>query len=224
MPGGAPLRRSTKRPCKYGPRDAAGLCPKKPRASRTARAKVSAKPPCKYGPRDASGHCPKKPKVARRDKAPSVRDYSTVNRAAQQAGEVLRSKKATRDQKKEAVKVLGSAVAEEAAKKVAGNIYREAKKAVRQPATKKALVEVAKKVGIPLAKATGVAAAIAGTLAVGGAALTSQREKEAARWADQQLRATRKKVTLTNDQARTLWHQYYDHALKKPVTNPFTGK
>lgn len=47
----------SKRECKYGPRDADGKCPKKPKAAKKARAKR----PCKYGPRDADGYCPKKP-------------------------------------------------------------------------------------------------------------------------------------------------------------------
>lgn len=71
MPGGAKLRSSSSsqgktsassarkataassRPCKYGPRDADGKCPKKPKSAK-------AKKPCKYGPRDAEGYCPKK--------------------------------------------------------------------------------------------------------------------------------------------------------------------
>lgn len=73
MPGGAKLRASSSRkarssasksskatgassrPCKYGPRDEDGYCPKKPKAPKKA------KKPCKYGPRDAQGYCPKKP-------------------------------------------------------------------------------------------------------------------------------------------------------------------
>lgn len=47
---------TSKRPCKYGPRDDAGYCPKKP-----AGARSTSKRPCKYGPRDAAGYCPKKP-------------------------------------------------------------------------------------------------------------------------------------------------------------------
>lgn len=49
----------SKRPCKYGPRDADGFCPKAPRRS-SGRSGAS-KRPCKYGPRDADGYCPKKP-------------------------------------------------------------------------------------------------------------------------------------------------------------------
>lgn len=123
--------------------------------------------------------------------------------------------------------MLGQAVAGEVAKKVGTSIQREAKKALRQPETKKQLIAVAKKVGIPLAKATGVAAAIAGTLAIGGGALTGQREKEAGQWADQQLALTRKRLgsaTLTTEQAATLWQQYFTHAMKQPVKNPFVGK
>lgn len=48
---------SSSRPCKYGPRDADGKCPKAPKKPKKARAKRA----CKYGARDADGYCPKKP-------------------------------------------------------------------------------------------------------------------------------------------------------------------
>lgn len=154
-----------------------------------------------------------------------MKEYQSVDRAAVQAGEVLRSKKASRDQKKAAVKVLGQAVAGEITKKVATDIKREAKKVLRKPETKAALKTAAKDYGVPLAKATAVGAAIAGTLAIGGAQLTRQRKNEAVRWANQQLAITRKKLPqLTSEQANALWRQYYDHALKQPVQNPFVGK
>jgi hypothetical protein len=63
LPGGAPVKKKTasKRPCKYGPRDADGYCPKKPKATRSSSTtKTASKRPCKYGPRDADGRCPKK--------------------------------------------------------------------------------------------------------------------------------------------------------------------
>lgn len=231
MPGGAPLapkRSSRARPCKYGAR-VDGRCPPKPRATRTRAPK--AKPPCKYGPRGSDGYCPKKPKVARapNEKAsPRVRDYESVQRAAQQAGEVLRSKKATKEQKHEAVKVLGTAVASEVAKKTAEHIGKEARKALGNKETQAALKSAAVKAA-PLAAAavrTGlVGLGIYATLALGGRALTSQREKESAAFADAELAKTKAKLpNLTQDQAVTLWKQYFDFNMKRPVTNTFIGK
>jgi len=46
----------SKKPCKYGPRDSDGYCPKAPKKAKTA----AKKKPCKYGPRDEDGYCPKK--------------------------------------------------------------------------------------------------------------------------------------------------------------------
>lgn len=235
MPGGAPLSRaSSKRPCKYGPRDSDGLCPKRPRTPRSSRAARTAaggssKRPCKYGPRDSDGHCPKKPHAPPHAKAaPRVREYETVDRAARQAGEVLRSKKATKEQKHEAVRVLGEAVAGEVAKKTAEHIGKEAKAALTKPETQAALKSAAIKAA-PLAAAavrTGlVGLGIYATLALGGRALTSQREKEAARFADSELAKTRKQLPqLTQDQGVTLWKQYFDFKMKQPVTNTYLGK
>lgn len=229
MPGGAPLSRPrSTRPCKYGPRDAQGLCPKKPRATTTKRSASSSKPPCKYGPRGADGYCPKKPKAAA--KAPTVKQLTSVSGASRQAGEVLRSKKATTSQKKEAVKVLGAAVAGEATKKVGESIAREAKKAVRQ--NKAPITKAAKKVAGSAAVAAGaraglVGAAIAGTLAAGGAALSANRRREAAAFAKAQLARTKSKLpkgALSAAQEKTLYDQYYQFALSKPVTNPYSGK
>lgn len=64
--------RSRQRPCKYGPRDADGYCPKKPS---TARARSGGRP-CKYGPRGADGYCPKKPSAGRRTTSSSSRTTS----------------------------------------------------------------------------------------------------------------------------------------------------
>lgn len=243
MPGGAPLatkatgstrkRSVSKRACKYGPRDADGFCPKAPprSASSSSRSSARAKPPCKYGPRGSDGYCPKKPKVTRvsnAQAAPRVRDYETVDRAAKQAGQVLRSKKATKEQKHEAVRVLGQAVAGEVAKKTAEHIGREAKAALKKPETQAALKNAAIKAA-PLAAAavrTGlVGLGIYATLALGKRALTSQREKESAAFADAELSKTKAKLpSLTQDQAVTLWKQYFDFKMKQPVTNSFVGK
>lgn len=68
----SPSQGRTLPPCKYGPRDADGRCPKAPAAGRAASAatargfaNVKAKAQCKYGPRGADGFCPKKPAAAR---------------------------------------------------------------------------------------------------------------------------------------------------------------
>lgn len=229
MPGGAPLKasrsRASSRPCKYGPRDADGRCPKKPKSSSTKPSTAAAKRPCKYGAR-IDGRCPPKPKAAKKDKAPQVKDYKSVDSAARQAGEVLRSKKATKQQKHEAVKVLGTAVAGEATKKVGESVYREAKKAARQ--NKTAIKAAAKKVltgGAATAGATGVG--IAATLYAGGKALDANRRREARAFAASQLALTKKRLApqqLTKQQADTLYQQYYEHALKQPVQNPYLGK
>jgi hypothetical protein len=125
------------------------------------------------------------------------------------------------------VKVLGSAVAGEAGKKVVESTTREAKKAYRQnktavnAAAKKAAKAVA---GSAALRAGAYGAAAAGVLYAGGKALDANRAREARAWANKQLAITKKKVKLTPEQERTLWQQYYDHALKQPVTNSFVGK
>lgn len=223
MPGGAPLKaRSSKRPCKYGPRDSDGRCPKKPKSASARSKSASGKRPCKYGPRGADGLCPKKPKSQR---APSVRDYESVSRAAQQAGQVLRSSKATKEQKHEAVKVLGGAIAQESGKKIVEHTVREARKALKTPKGRAAAVKVAKSAA-KAAKAVGTATAIGAVLAIGGAALDANREREAQAYADRELAATRKRLKggLTPQQAATLRQQYVDFFKKQPTQNPFLGK
>lgn len=232
MPGGAPLkkpRRASTRPCKYGPR-VDGRCPKKPRAASSAStngapSRSSSKRPCKYGPRGTDGLCPKKPRAARAAKAPTVKHLKSVSGAAQQAGEVLRSSKATSEQKHEAVRVLGTAVAGEATKKVGEHIAREARKAARtktgREAAKKALKKAAAVAGV-----VPTAAGVAATLYVGGKVLKANRSRECKQWARQQLAATEQRLTqkLTATQKATLLKQYEDHCNKKPVTNPYAGK
>lgn len=233
MPGGAPLKgaraAASKRPCKYGPRLSDGRCPPKPKAPAKARSKAASQRPCKYGAR-INGKCPPKPKAARAETGPKVRELKSVDGAARQAGEVLRSKKATSSQKKEAVKVLGSAVAGEATKKVGEHIVREAKKAARsnKPAIKAAAKKILSSGAVgTVATAGATAAGIGATLYVGGKALTANRQREARNFADTQLRLTRDRLKpqqLTAEQAKTLWNQYYQHALKAPVQNSFSGK
>lgn len=231
MPGGAPLTKARARsrklaPCKYGPRDEQGRCPKKPAAPKKARS-TKPKPPCKYGPRDENGRCPKKPASSKQAKGPQVKELKSVDGAARQAGEVIRSKTATSSQKKAAVRVLGQAVAAESGKKVAEHVVREAKKAVRQSGGAKAVVKkVAGSAGAAtLARAGLYGAAFAGVLYTGAVALNAQRAREAKKWADEQLSITRKRLPqLTVGQAQTLWNQYFEHAMKRPVTNSFVGK
>lgn len=184
-----------------------------------------AKPPCKYGPRGADGYCPKKPKAAKREKQPRVRDLSSVSAAGRQAGEVLRSDKATGAQKREAVGVLGEAIAVESGKKVAEHIGREARKSFRTPEGRAA----AKTLGsgaLKVAKVAVPVAAIAGTLVVGGKVLDANRLKESERKADAELKRTEKTLgrRLTDKEHETLRAQYIEFFYKQPVVNPFLGK
>lgn len=192
-----------------------------PKAPKPPRAKKP-KAPCKYGPRDASGHCPKKPKAPKKARERKVRDYESVSAAGRQAGQVLRSREATTSQKKEAVKVLGTAVAGEVAKKVGEHAVRETRKAIAQPAVKAALKKAA-----PAVVAAGVAATLgAAVIAAAAVGIERNHAKQAAAWANRTLEDAAKKLpSLTPDQAATLWHQYYDYALKQPAaTNTFLGK
>lgn len=227
MPGGAPLKRVSTRPCKYGPRDAEGRCPKKPSSKRSSSSAPASKPsrkasarPCKYGDR-INGKCPPKPK--------QVKQLKSVDAAAKQAGEVLRSSKATKEQKHEAVRVLGTAVATETTKKVGENVYREAKVAAKKaikgnPAAKTAAINAAKKA----AKVAGAATVTGVLVSAGAAGIKREHEKNARAYAAAQLAETRKRLkpqTLTKDQADKLYDQYYRYALKKPAaTNSFLGK
>lgn len=135
---------------------------------------------------------------------------------------MLRSSQATGSQKREAVKVLGQAVAGEVGKKVAEHAAREGKKALGQPAVRAALKRVA-----PAAVAVTVYTALAGA-AIAAAAYGIERDhaKQAAAFANRELERTARGVKdLTPEQAATLWHQYYDYALKQPAaTNTFLGK
>ena len=135
---------------------------------------------------------------------------------------MLRSREATTSQKKEAVKVLGTAVAGEVAKKVGEHAVREARKAVRQPIVRETLKKAA-----PAVLATGVGVTLAAA-AIAAAAIGIEKEhaKRAAQWASKTLEQAAKKLpSLTPEQASTLWHQYYDYALKQPAaTNTFLGK
>lgn len=154
-----------------------------------------------------------------------MRDYESVSAAANQAGKVLRSKKATTEQKHEAVKVLAGAVAQESGKKVVEHVAREARKALRTPKGRAAAVSVAKKAA-GAAKALGTATAIGAVLAIGGAALDANREREAKQYADRELSKTKKRLKqrLTAEQEATLKQQYAEYYKKLPPSNSFSGK
>lgn len=228
MPGGAPLKKpraSSKRPCKYGPR-VDGLCPKKPRAgssSRTSAARSTPsrkKPPCKYGPRDADGYCPKKPKAPPRQR--KVREYRTASAAGRQAGEVLRSKTATREQKKEAVKVLGTAVAVESGKKVTQQVAREARKQLRTPAGKRLVKRATQTLGT-VAKKVGGATAIGAVIGAAAVGIDKSKRREAKKAAQRELAATKKRLApqrLTAQQEAELLRQYEEHFYRQPVYTP----
>jgi hypothetical protein len=235
MPGGAPLRKRSTRPCKYGPRTDEGKCPPKPKSTKrtsrrsasvsasgksqssTGQRKSASKKPCKYGER-INGKCPPKPKAAA-----TVKQYKSVDRAAEQAGAVLASKKATRAQKGEAVKVLGTAVAGQLAQQGISSAKRQVKTTLRKPATKKAIKAAAPKI----AKAAGTATAIGAVLVGGATALAANRERECRKYAEKQLAATKKRLppgSVTPEMEATLRQQYFDHCSKQPVQNPYLGK
>lgn len=231
MPGGAPLRKRAKRkksaapaerPCKYGPRDEEGYCPKKPKAAKrgsSGSSRAKKKPPCKYGPRDADGYCPKKSNAKPRSNAPA---YKKVEYAAR----TVSNPKATRSEKSEALRAAGTAVAVDAGKSVA----RDARRALQKRGVKQKAVAAVKKyapVALGVAKRAAIPVAIAtGTLYAGGKALTANREREAQAFAKRELANTEKRLKrkLTAQERSTLQRQYVEYARKKPVTNSFSGK
>ena len=228
MPGGAPLRSaSSKRPCKYGAR-VDGKCPKKPKAASSgasARSGGPSKRPCKYGARTPDGKCPKAPKKAKA--TPTVRDLKSVSGASRQAGEVLRSRTATSSQKREAVKVLGAAVAAESGKKIAESAYQTAKKKATSRAGQAAIKKAVKKAAPIAATVVRGGVATGAVLYAGGKALSANRRRECRAYAKAQLTATEKRLgkqKLSSEQRATLLRQYQEHCEKQPVTNTFTGK
>jgi hypothetical protein len=130
--------------------------------------------------------------------------------ATEQAIKVLTNPRASVEQKSAAVTQVGTTILTDAARKSARK---------NAPKIKEALREVAPVVGI-----------VAGTaiaLKVGGKALTANRRREATNFANQELAKTKKRLgqqRLTSEQEQTLWQQYFDFAVKRPVTNPFLGK
>lgn len=100
--GTASTRRQ--RPCKYGPRDADGYCPKKPSSG---RARGGGRP-CKYGPRGADGYCPKRPTSSR----------STAPRSTSSGGTSARTTAAEERRREAAITEAATAAAQ-----LAGQAY-----------------------------------------------------------------------------------------------------
>jgi len=217
MPGGAPLKKPRKARKPRAPKE-----PKEPKAK-----KPRAKKPCKYGPRTDAGLCPKKPKAPKKERA--VRQLKSASAAGEQLGQVLRSKTATSSQKKEAAKVLATAVATESAKAVGSSVYRETKKAARTPAGRAALAK-AKKGAIAVAAAAGkrVIPLAVGTAVIAAAAkgIENEKRKGARAAAERELKLTEQRLghKLSPEQKATLRKQYEEFFYKQPVNNPYTGK
>lgn len=210
MPGGAPIkRRTSKRPCKYGPRDSDGLCPKKPRAAKTKKQKPPRKkPPCKYGPRDADGYCPKKPRAA-----------------AAAAAVTLANPRATPEQRAHAKQTIAkktTSIISRSAEAGAGAAATEFHKQALSTAKRRART---KEVAIKVGKAAAVGAARLATrgsvLFLKGGGNPTHRAPRAgkaaprmtsAQWATQELQRTEARLPkgqkLTRAQRKTLYQQY----------------
>lgn len=119
------------------------------------------------------------------------------------------NERASAQQKAQAVSQVGTTIVVDAARKTA-----------RKNAPK--VIQAVKKV----APAAGIVGAAAATVYAGGKALTANRKREANRFADAELKKTEKRMKhkLTAAEKATLRQQYYDFAVKRPVTNPFLGK
>lgn len=202
MPGGAPLKKraASKRPCKYGARDADGLCPKKPRAAKAAKKTTARKkPPCKYGPRDADGYCPKKPRNAAA--AAAVTLATPGKTAAERAHAKKTLARKTTSTVSQAAQAGVSAGITELHRQTLGTAKRRA-------ATKAALKSAGKKIAsgaayiAPRAAAAGAVLMLAG----GGGADWSAARK----WAKQQIAETeaRLKRKLTKAERDPLFQQY----------------
>lgn len=76
-----------KPPCKYGPRDEYGYCPKKPAAEKGSSRSSSGGKPCKYGDRLEDGSCPPKPKTQKQLNAQAKRQVKTAQAIAKAAAE-----------------------------------------------------------------------------------------------------------------------------------------
>lgn len=203
MPGGAPVPKKSKKKKTASKRTTAV-------AAVPAAKPKKAKPPCKYGPRGADGYCPKKPKSARSTRTNPTRvTAKTPDAAAEQAIKVLTNPKASAEQKTAAITQVGTTIVTDAARST-----------VRKNRTK--IIDAVKKhgstvAGVVLPVAAGIQAA---------KAIPRQREKEARKFADAELAKTRKRAGAQWNEslAPTLWQQYFDFAVRRPVTNTFLGK
>lgn len=126
MPGGAKLRATSyaraksaasssrkvsaasSRPCKYGPRDSEGRCPKKPKSA-------AKKKPCKYGARTSEGLCPKKPRASSAPSSASVLDKPIPTKTS--------TGKASSTTIRKQVTKIGNQVATQAGNKVADTVW-----------------------------------------------------------------------------------------------------
>jgi len=130
----------------------------------------------------------------------------------EQGIKVLTNPRATSEQKSAAITQVGTTIVTDAARKT-----------VRRK--REAIISAVKKHG-------GTVAGIVIPAAIGIAAakqIPKQRAKEATAFADRELARTKaalakKGTRLTDEQSANLWRQYFDWAMKQPVTNSFLGK
>lgn len=198
MPGGAPVTARTRKRSTRARKSTRAPKPKKE------------KPPCKYGPRDADGYCPKKPPSARSTKRNRTKVTArTTDSAVEQGIQVLTNPRASSSQKAEAATTVATTIATDAARKT-----------VRRQSGP--IKEFAKKYGATIA-------GVALPLYIGykaAQAIPRVRVTESKKFADKELAKTRKAMGALWDesQAPILWTQYFEFALKRPVTNSFLGK
>lgn len=215
LAGGGKKRRT---PRSKAPGVKAARAPRPPKAPRAKKPK----PPCKYGPRDARGYCPKKPRAAR--DAVVVRDLQSARAAGAQAVRVLRSSKATSEQKREALATAGSALAWESGKSGARAVTRELRKAGRSRAGREALRKVKSVVGgAVVAGGKKVAVLAAGGYVIKKAAqgIEAAKRRDARKWAQAELARTEKKTgRLPADQRAALLRQYEEWRYRQPVYTP----
>jgi len=216
LPGGAPIKKrpSSKRPCKYGPRDADGYCPKKPKAS-SSKATTTArkKPPCKYGPRDADGYCPKK-----------------QTKSARQAENIVKAVTGTPAKKAEARKSIAKDAKAAAKKSAEIAVQKPIERAIRPAARKKAAAKVKEWAG---AAATGAAslakkalplASLIGLAVAGGAimsaAMTDRYKKRAYKMLQDTIARTpeAQRYQYTAEVQATLLRQYMDYLRQQDAT------
>jgi hypothetical protein len=169
-----------------------------------------AKPPCKYGPRGADGYCPKKPKSAKSTKANPTRVTArTTDAAVEQGIKVLANPRASSSQKAEAAQTVATTIATDAARKTVRRQSGPIREAIKKHGTTVAGVAIPIYIALKAAQQ-----------------IPKQRLKEALAFADRELAKTKKALGAQwrDDQAEVLHKQYFDFAMKRPVTNTFLGK